>query len=69
MALTLHSLKTRHLRGALTLASLVGFGAAVLLRNQLGYELMVAVAWDLAVLFFIIAMIWVTWSFDEAQMT
>ena len=69
MALTLHSLKTRHLRGALALASLAGAAAAVLLRGQLGYELLVAVAWDLAVLVFIGAMIGVTWSFDEAEMT
>jgi uncharacterized membrane protein len=69
MALTLHSLKTRHLRGALALASLAGCAAAVLLRDRLGYELVVAVAWDLAVLIFIGAVIWVTWSFDEAQMT
>ena len=57
MALTLHSVSTRHLRGALALASWSGSAAAVLLRDRLGYELLVAAAWDLAVLIFIGAMI------------
>lgn len=69
MALTFHSLSTRHLRGALALASVVGFGAAVLLRHRLSYELLVAAAWDAAVLIFIAAVLKVTWSSDEAKMT
>jgi uncharacterized membrane protein len=69
MALKLHSMSTSHLRGALALASLVGIVAALLLRNRLGYELLVAAAWDAAVLIFILAVLKVTWRFDESQMT
>jgi uncharacterized membrane protein len=68
MTLTLHSVSTRHLRGALALASAVGVAAAVLLRDRIGYELLVAAAWDVAVLIFIVTMLVVTWRFDEAQM-
>ena len=53
MAITLHSVSTRHLRGALALASVVGVAAALLLRRRLDYELLVAAAWDAAVLIFI----------------
>ena len=68
MTLTLHSVSTRHLRGALALASVIGVAAAVLLRDRLGYELLVAAAWDVAVLIFILTMLAVTWRFDETQM-
>lgn len=68
MTLTLHSVSTRHLRGALALASATGAAAAVLLRDRLDYELLVAAAWDAAVLIFIVIMLVVTWHFDEAQM-
>ncbi len=68
MALTLHSVSTRHLRGALALASAAGAAAAVLLRDRLDYELLVAAAWDSAVLIFIVIMLVVTWRFDETQM-
>ena len=69
MAIFLHSVSTRHLRGALALASLVGIAAAVLLRRRLDYELLVAAAWDSAVLIFIAAVTRATWHFDEAQMS
>ncbi len=69
MAIILHSVSTRHLRGALALASLVGIAAAALLRGRLDYELLVAAAWDSAVLMFIAAVIKVTWHFDETQMS
>jgi uncharacterized membrane protein len=68
MTITLHSLSTRHLRGALLLASAVGAAAAMLLRDRVGYELLVAAAWDAAVLIFIVVMFVVTWRFDESQM-
>jgi uncharacterized membrane protein len=68
MALTLHSLSTRSLRGALLLASIVGVAAAALLRSRFGYELLVATAWDAAVLIFVASILTVTWRFDESQM-
>jgi uncharacterized membrane protein len=68
MALTLHRLSTRHLRGSLVLASVIGVAAAVLLHRRLGYELVVAAAWNGAVLAFIASMLRVTWGFDESEM-
>lgn len=68
MAIVLHSLSTRHLRGALLLATLVGAGAAALLRGRLGYELVVAVAWDIGVLVFLLVMLAVTSRYTEAEM-
>lgn len=68
MAVMLHGLSSRSLRGALILATAVGAAAAALLRGRLGYELMVAVAWDLAVLSFIVTMVVVTSRFSAAQM-
>ena len=69
MAITLHSVSTRHLRGALALASVVGVAAALLLRRRLDYELLVAAAWDAAVLIFIALMLRAIWRYDETQMT
>jgi uncharacterized membrane protein len=68
MVLHLHSLSTTHLRGALALASLVGAIAAALLWRHLGYELLVAIAWDFAVVIFIAAILKATSGFDETRM-
>lgn len=68
MAIVLHALSTRHLRGALVLATAVGAGAAGLLRGRVGYELMVAMAWDAAVLIFLAVMVTVTTRYDGTQM-
>ena len=68
MAIVLHSLSSRSLRGALMLATAVAAAAAALLRGRLGYELMVAVAWDLAVLIFVVTMVAVTGRYRAAQM-
>ena len=68
MALHLHRLSTRHLRGALALASVVGAAAAALLWPRLGYELLVAAAWDVAVVIFMAAILHATSGFDESQM-
>ena len=43
MTLHLHALSTRHLRGSLALATLVGASAATLLWDRVRYELLVAV--------------------------
>ena len=68
MTLHLHRLSTRHLRGALALASVVGAAAAALLWPRLGYELLVAAAWDVAVVIFMAAILHATSGFDESQM-
>ena len=68
MAITLHALTARHLSGALLLASTAGAAAAVLLRDRLGYELLVAVGWNVAVLIFTTVMLRVTSRFTETQM-
>ncbi|MGD9509671.1 MAG: DUF1345 domain-containing protein [Geminicoccaceae bacterium] len=68
MTLHLHALSTRHLRGSLALATVVGAGAASLLWGRIGYELLVAAARDAAVLIFILAMLHATSGFDERRM-
>ena len=68
MTLHLHALSTRHLRGSLALATLVGASAATLLWDRVRYELLVAVAWDAAVLIFILAVLHATSGFDERRM-
>ena len=69
MAIKLHSLSRNHLRGALILASVAGIAAAALMRGRLSHELLVAAAWDTAVLFFILSVLQTTARFDESQMT
>lgn len=69
MAIKLHSLSRNHLRGALIFASVAGIGAATLMRERLSHELLVAAAWDTAVLFFILSVLQTTSRFDESQMT
>ena len=69
MAIKLHSLSRNHLRGALIFASVAGIGAATLMRDRLSHELLVAAAWDTAVLFFILSVLQTTSRFDESQMT
>lgn len=68
MAIVLHALSTRHLRGALVLATAIGLAAAALMHGRIGYELAVALAWDGAVLIFLAVMLAVTTRFDEQQM-
>lgn len=68
MTLHLHSLSTRHLRGALALAGTVGAAAAALMWKRVGYELLIAAAWDAAVLIFILAVLYATSGFDEHKM-
>lgn len=68
MTIILHALSTRHLGGALTLASAVGVAAAALMRGRLDHELTVAVAWDLAVLIFLAVMVAVITHYDGSQM-
>lgn len=68
MALHLHSLSTRHLRGALALAGTVGAAAAAMMWGRVGYELLIAAAWDIAVLIFVLAVLYATSGFDEHQM-
>lgn len=67
MAIVLHSMSVRHLRGALVLAAAVGLGAAAALRGRLGRELLVAVAWDAAALTFVATMLLVTSRYDERR--
>ena len=68
MTVHLHALSTRHLRGSLALATLVGVSAATLLWGRIRYEVLVAVAWDVAVLIFMLAMLHATSGFDERRM-
>jgi uncharacterized membrane protein len=68
MAIVLHSLSTRHLRGAILLAAAVGLAAANVLRGRFGHELLVAVAWDAAAMTFLALILAVTSRYDESQM-
>jgi uncharacterized membrane protein len=68
MAILLHSFSARHLRGALLLATATGATAAVLLRDRLDHEILVAIAWDAAVLAFLVVMVAVTSRYDESVM-
>jgi uncharacterized membrane protein len=68
MAIILHSLSARHLGGALMLATGVGLAAAIVLRERLDYELLVALIWDGAVLSFLAIMIAAAVRYDESEM-
>src|SRR3954453_233166 len=68
MAIFLHSVSTKHLRGALLFATTAGIAAAAALRSSLGYQLLVSVAWGIAVLSFIVLVGIIVTRYDEAAM-
>ena len=68
MAIHLHALSARSLHGALLLSTLLGVVAALVAPGHLGHEIVVAVAWDLGVLLFLLLMLVATSRFDERKM-